>query len=294
MKLNSKVTGGLAWAGLIVVLAVPSADMLTKPTANTATIASGMDAVQTASVAPAVKPVVPAIRKSATTVVAPAETAATTPATTVAEPTETAAIDSGTPDVVEDYISKGKKLPSYISDAPGVAAQEPVTSKPVMAKPATAKPAPAKPLIVPTTTASTPAVNTDGTFAGDSKADVAVVAPKPYPASMRPKTPTTAIAALPSNEEAPLIIDENELTQREAAIRPPVDMPEPQIVTEDELQEWDSGSLADYLERKGLISKVEQALDAEYDEDGFFLSDGPNKSSAKRRRVREEVDFFLF
>ncbi len=31
MKLNSKVTWGLAWTGLAVILAVPSADFLTGP-----------------------------------------------------------------------------------------------------------------------------------------------------------------------------------------------------------------------------------------------------------------------
>ena len=67
MKLNSKVTGGLAWAGLALVLAVPSADMLTKPSVKSATITSDMDAIQTASVTPAAKPVVPAIKAPAGT-----------------------------------------------------------------------------------------------------------------------------------------------------------------------------------------------------------------------------------
>jgi len=255
MKLNSKVTGGLAWAGLVLVLAVPSADMLTKPSAKSVTVTSDMDAIETASVTPVVKPVLPAIGK----------------------PAATAAAETG---VVDDYVSSGKKLPSYISDAPAIAAQEPATTKP---------------LVVPaTTTASTPAVNPDGTFADDYQAGLAAVAPKPYPASMRPK-PTTATAALPASDEAPLIIDEEELAQREAAIRPVepfVPAVSEQIITGDELDEWDSGSLADYLERKGLISESGQA--AEYDEDGFFLSDGPNNSKAKRRRVNNEVEFLLF
>ncbi|MHB1104083.1 MAG: hypothetical protein ACYC0C_15170 [Devosia sp.] len=252
MRLNSKVTGGLAWAGLALVLAVPSADMLTKPSANSAMITSEMDAIQTASVAPAVKPVVPATRQAAET------------------------------DVVDDYVSSGKKLPSYISDVPETAVQESATTKR---------------LVVPTTT--TTAVNPDGTFAGDYKANVASVAPKPYPASMRPK-PTTASAAPPANDAAPLVIDEEELAQREAAIRPVepfIPAESQQIVTEDELEEWDSGSLADYLERKGLIRESDQAaerLETQFDEDGFFLNDGPNNSKAKRRRVNDEVDFFLF
>jgi hypothetical protein len=275
MKLNSKVTGGLAWAGLVLVLAVPSADMLTKPSAKSVTVTSDMDAIETASVAPAVKPVVPAVKP-------------VTPATRQA---------AATGDVVEDYVSSGKKLPSYISDAPAAAAQEPVKVKPVLAPTTTAASTPA---VKPTTTvASTPAVKVDGTFADDYDANVAAIAPKPYPVSMRPK-PTTATAALPSGDEAPLIIDENELDQREAAILPPEPIgsaTSPQIVTEDQLEEWDSGSLADYLERKGLIGDAEQAterLENQFDEDGFFLSDGPNRSTVQRRRANDEVDFFLF
>jgi hypothetical protein len=277
MKLNSKVTGGLAWAGLVLVLAVPSADMLTKPSAKSATIRSGMDAIETASVSPVVKPVVkPGV-----------------PATREPVVTEAAA---GT-DVVDDYLSSGKKLPSYISDAPADVAQEPATTKPLVV------PTTTMPLVVPkTTTAATPEVTAEGTFASDYKADVAAVAPKPYPASMRP-APTTATAALPANNEAPLIIDEEELAQREAAIRPVepfVPVESEQIVTEDELEEWDSGSLAEYLERKGLISEsglAAERLSTQFDEDGFFLSEGPNNnnnSKAKRRRVNDDVDFFLF
>lgn len=270
MKLNSKVTGSLAWAGLALVLAVPSADILTRPQANSATITSDMDAVRTASITPAakpaVKPVVPAARRPAGA--------------------DVAATGNGT-DVVDDYVSSGKKLPSYISDAPaGTGAQRPATGKP---------------LIVPTNTAETPPVKPDGTFAGDAEANVvvAVVPPKPYPASMRPK-PTTVTAALPANDEAPLIIDEENLERREAALQPadPFEADDsPQIITEEQLEEWDSGSLAEYLERRGLISDSERAaerLETQFDADGFFLSDGPNNSSAKRRRVKKKLDFFLF
>lgn len=255
MRLNSKVTGGLAWAGLALVLAVPSADMLTKPSVKSATITSDMDAIQTASVTPVVKPVVPAAKKPVGT------------------------------DVVEDYVSSGKKLPSYISDAPEAAA---------------AAPASTKPLVVPKASVATAAVKPDGTFAEDYKADLAAVAPKPYPASMRPQPPTTSTAALPAKEQAPLIVGEEALAQREAAIRPVepfVPTQSQQIITEDELEEWDSGSLADYLERKGLISDSNQAAErpeTQFDEDGFFLSDGPNNSRAKRRRINNDVDFFLF
>ena len=97
MKINPKVTGALAWTGLVLVLAVPAADMLGgKPEAK-ANLTSDMDQVQAATVQPtakpAAKPVVPAI--------------------------ETAAAGN---DAVTDFVKSGKKMPSYISgnDAPVV------------------------------------------------------------------------------------------------------------------------------------------------------------------------------
>lgn len=262
MKLNSKVTGGLAWAGLVLVLAVPSAEMLTKPAESSALPEAAGDAMTTASIAtqpatqavspvePMVRPVVPATRKVAVAAVA---------------------------DPVEQMLASGKPLPSYISDAPDAAPQGPV---------ATPR------LVVPAGTAE---VKPDGTFADGFDAEVAAVAPpKPYPASMRPAP--TATAALPGADAAPLIIDEDALTRRQAAIRPVepfVPVEAEQIVTGDELEAWDSGSLADYLERKDLLSDAEpERRGRNFDEDGFFLSDGPNRSRA--RRVDDDVDFFLF
>ena len=98
MKLNPKLTGGLAWGGLIVILAVPSADLLTKPQSGAATvITSDTDQVRTASVA------APAAQKQPVAVTVPT-----------------------TPDPVDAYLASGKKLPSYISDAPaGQAGIEP-------------------------------------------------------------------------------------------------------------------------------------------------------------------------
>ncbi len=69
---------------------------------------------------------------------------------------------------------------------------------------------------------------------------------------------------------------------------------EPPVVEADQLEEWDSGSLADYLERNGLLNgngAAAETEDSSYDPDGFFLDEGPNRSRA--RRVYED-GFFLF
>lgn len=255
MKLNPKVTGGLAWAGLILILAVPSADMLMKPEGESASrITSDMDAIRTSSVTPR-----------------PADAAKATSAT---------GAEGGDP--VDSYLASGKKLPSYISDAPGaVASKEPVKTPK---------------LVVP----AGPATQTAGPTLEVASTDAAApaVAPKPYPASMRPKAataPATVVA-----EEEPLVLDEDVVKRREAAVaavlEDDMDVGGPaDFVSGDELEEWDTGSLAEYLERRGLMSDSAQQASAssDYDADGFFLDEGPNNDRRLIRRVRPR-EFFLF
>ncbi len=262
MKLNSKLTGGLAWAGLIVVLAVPSADMLTKPQAGSAAhVTSDMDAIRTASVenAPAVVAPTPAVRPAS----------------------------GSSADPVDSYLASGKKLPSYISDAPAeVASKAPATTVR---------------LVVPDAGDAAERPASEEVAAVDSKGPL--VAPVPYPASKRPVTPVVTASVDPASvsDEAPLILDEELIARREEAVARVLDddgfEARPQVVTGDELEEWDSGSLAEYLERRGMMSEdgERQANADDYDEDGFFLDEGPNNDDDRRliRRVRPR-NFFFF
>ena len=100
MKLDGKVKGGLAWAGLVVILAVPAANMVVgnpaSGTANSAVTAADAGATKPALKLPTAKP------------------AATDP--------------------VDKLLAKGKKLPSYISDGDTATTQgpaAPVTLKPI-------------------------------------------------------------------------------------------------------------------------------------------------------------------
>jgi hypothetical protein len=286
MKLNPKLTGGLAWAGLILILAVPGADMLTQQPADSAnTMTTGVDPESTAVVAP-----VPA-------------------AAGEAEPAQVAGTDP-----VDGYLSSGKKLPSYISDAPaelavtqppatvrvvaptGPAADEPKVATVPQVKPVVAAPAATDPVEVASVDAARPVL----------------IAPQPYPADKRPIAPQVIVTqpSTVATTEAPLIIDEGQTARRDAAVAAvlddePVRLQEPsrssaRVVTEDELEEWDTGSLADYLERRGYMSEDDaQALndEGEFDEDGFFLDDGPNASDGRRvvrRLPRRDDGFFLF
>jgi len=247
MRLDGKVKGGLAWAGLVVILAVPAADVLFGQSDATTTAAALTTEPTTA------KPVLkfPAPNATAT-----------------ADPVETASTAGG--DAVDKYVKSGKKLPSYISDGEAVAA---TTTKPA----ATVKPVTATPVSAPTEVASA----------------LAEAPPVPLPRDARPKA--TQVASLPSQDEQPLILDEAKVQQQEqaAAVEPfPLsDDGNGEIVTGDELEEWDSGSLADYLERKGLLSgSTQQASDSDYDPDGFYLDQGPNKP----RKKKQDLEFFLF
>jgi hypothetical protein len=260
MKLNSKITGGLAWAGLVLILAVPSADLLTRPqdAQRASSLTSGnVDAVETSSVKLPVT-VAPLSAGDAQT----------------AE--RTAAVGA---DPVENYLESGKRLPSYISDAPAPA-RVTVPSAPaaVATTPRSNTPAATAPTSVATTGApGTGQVKADGTFGNTVEVaalppQAAPVAPVPYPASMRPR-PVTAIS---STAQQPLILDEEAVLQREAAIRPPAPLGSETVVGREELEEWNSGSLADYLERRGLLSDANRSYDSReqaYEDDEFFLSD---------------------
>lgn len=247
MKLDSKLKGGLAWAGLVVVLAVPAANVLMgKPIEQ-----------------------VKSVTTSDTAVIPTAD-----PAKQTLDPIKTASVDGKDP--VKVYLDKGKKLPSYISDGnapaatptkPGAVANVPTKPAPVeLAKPATA---------APETTASAP--------------------PVPLPRSARPKTTDVATLspapATAAPAEQPLILDDKQVA---AANRtepfPMSDGGNDKVVREDQLEEWDSGSLADYLERKGLVSdsadqSAQPADESQYE--GWFVDNG-----RPARRQRDELWLF--
>lgn len=253
MKFDSKVKGGLAWAGLFVILAVPSADLLFgKDTTPAANLAVTSDTAQ-------VKPVVPAAKPELEV-----------------DPVETASLDTAkSGDAVETYLDKGKKLPSYISDADAAPVVKPAA--PVAVKP-------------PVEVAAI--------------APVQETPPMPLPRSARPVVKAPVVASVPATPaEQPLIIDESELAQREATLSQPDAPVEPfplsdgsdqasinddTVVTGDQLEEWDSGSLADYLAAKGLLSDDQAQPQTAEDNSDFVFNEGPSRP---RRPLR---DLFLF
>ena len=271
MKLDAKVKGGLAWAGLFVILAVPSADILFGRSEPTAQLAVTADTEQVAAPRP-VRPVLSAPPADTDL----ASTEAVTPDLIRTDPIETAGLPADG-EAVEGYLKSGRKLPSYISDAESVPGTAPAKLQPLEVK------------------AATPEATEVAVLSPQ-----AVAAPVPLPRSARPRTPVIAAGPI---EEAPLILDETEVKQREASLAPVEPFPlsdggvatpaDDGVVTADQLEEWDSGSLADYLARKGLLSgsaAPQQPVSEEYDPDGFYLDEGPNVT----RRLRQREDFWLF
>ncbi|MBI4923827.1 MAG: hypothetical protein HY834_18980 [Devosia nanyangense] len=233
MRLNSKITWGLAWTGLAVVLAVPSADFLTGRIGDNkaAVLTSTTEPVKTASVT---------TTKTATGVII-------TPA--------------GAPlpvDPVEKLLGTGKVLPDYISGETSGAAKLSATSETTQV------------------------------------ASIDPVAPMPFPSWARPlgaSKPATPVA--PATTQPPVIVDEAALATREASIdATPAAVPPANIV--DDSANWDTETLRQYLERRGILEGGDTAdassatvtvetTSGTYDPDGFYLSDGPNDSRAARR-----------
>lgn len=243
MRLNSKVTWGLAWTGLAVVLAVPSADYIT------GRLGGGGDkaAVLTSDIDP--------VRAATTTTV-----------TTVKTKNGISIVPAGSTPPAADPVEKalnGGKLPDYISDGD-------------------------KPAEKPTQVASLPEP---------------VAAPTPFPAWARPKvtapaipaitTPTPTVTATTSPEPV-VIVDDKTLTGSIAV--PDTTGPLPPAPIVDDSENWDTESLRQYLERRGILEGGDERSSATvtqrsntYDPNGFYLNEGPNSDRTTRETRRQRL-----
>lgn len=291
MQIDRRVTNGLAWAGVLLVVGIPTADILSAqflgdptpaPSAQIAQIAvveriapvpaplsqrpaapvAKPDA-QVAAVTPTAKPVVvappakPAVQAAAVTPTKPvvAAPAAANPA-------------AGTADAVNAWLDSGKPLPSYITDE---SAAQPTQ---VAATP------PARPPIAPAPTTAPAAIDPVQV----ASIQQPKVAPMPMPLSMRP-SPVAVVRPAANAVPVAVVGPNNDLIVATpgSGPRPPAD------ITAQELEDWESGPLAEFLaERQG------SRADVTYDEDGFFLDEGPNRQQRRPVRVIGPVDDFFF
>lgn len=225
MELRRRVTGALAWAGLVLIVAVPSVELVRdKLFAKSAMTVTTAKAEAPAVVVPIKAKPKPAV-VVASTPVAPQPAVKpmiqpAAPSTVVASTTPP--VESGG-DAVKDYLAANKKLPDYItgSTSTAPAAQVPAQQLPTALpgtgdSAATASPAPVF---------SAPA---GGEPAADQPTDVATidaqpvvpdVPPIPMPATARPRPQAVG-----------------------------------QTITEADLKDWKSGTLEDYLRAHGLLA----------------------------------------
>lgn len=156
MKIDRRITNGLAWAGVAVVIGVPLADVITGQLMGD----KAASAPQIAVIEPANAPVAPAAAGNA----------------------------SG--GAVDTFVQSGRKLPSYITggDAAPQQAAKPATAPAPTASVAPAPAATTQPNTAPTITNTTPSP------VDVAALPPAKVAPVPRPLSMRPKTPVAVVA----------------------------------------------------------------------------------------------------
>ncbi len=262
MILNSKILWGLSWTGLALVLAVPSADMLTNAFGGggtSAVLTSDVDAVTPAQPG---KAALPAPGK--TSLPAPTKTATVT---TKVTPNGVIITPASSSPPADAPIDTGKKLPDYISDggpsgAPAAAAAE-------------------------TRVASI---------------DPVPVAPMPFPAWARPAVTPAPVETVPAAPvvgtpaEPVVVVDETTLT---GSVQTPGPVPPSPIV--DDSGSWETESLRQYLERRGILddgssqssATVTQRSTTTYDPNGFYLSDGPNSvedRELRRQRILEMLE----
>ena len=252
MRLNPKVTWGLAWTGLALVLAVPSADFLTgqfgKDARNAAVLTSDIAPVKTAAVEPA----------------APAKT---TKVTTVKTdkgikivPAGTATAAAANPnDPVEKYLKSGKALPDYISDGDAPAA---IDAKPDT-QVATVSPDPVAPRMpLPATARPKP-------FGPPAPATTAAPAEQPL---IVDETALTGSLAKPAGPTPPAPIVDDTSNWEDESLR----------------QYLERRGILEGGEASRSTATVTQR-DRNYDPDGFYLSDGPNNDRTSRETRRQRI-----
>lgn len=260
MKLDRRITNGLAWAGVILVVGVPTADLLSAQFSGDATPAR-VAAIEPAAPVPAPLSQRPDAPSSEVAEVKPVAPVASKPAT---QPV------AQTASVVDNFVNSGKPLPSYITGGDAAAA------------PAVA-PVPAPAQVATTPPVRTPILTTPAAVDPTQVAALAPqrVAPVPMPLSMRP-TPITVPVAVTA--PADIVIPSGIETPRPSA-----------TVTAADLDDWETGPLSEFLARKqGQGGGSSATVTTDYDPDGFYLDQGPNPRERDRVIVWEEQPFSFF
>jgi len=224
--ISRKITSALAWAGLVVVIAVPAADFVLARFGKADAVVVAPTAQPPAKSAAPVEPAVQASKPGAAAVApkpapAPAVTVVPAPAPAAVKPapqpaaTDTASETPVAADPVQDYLSTNKALPSYITK--GSTTGEPAAD-------------------------TSPFTTTPVATSADVPAAPPAAAPSTAPATV----PAAPVKAPVATSIAPAVP-----TPMAAAERP---KPTPRAVTDADLKGWKSGTLEDYLRQHGLLN----------------------------------------
>jgi hypothetical protein len=261
MNIDRRITNGLAWAGVLLVVGIPAADLLSARLMDRPAVPEQVQAVVVAPMpAPlSQRPAVPVAKPAAQV----AAVTPTKPAVSLTKPV--AAPAAQTADAVDAFLQSGRPLPSYITDADAPAAPRQVAATPPARPPIATTPATPTAVVDPIEVAAIPPQK---------------VAPIPMPLSMRPQPVAVALV------RDPVVIPPGLAPAEPAVIvRPPAN------VTAADLQDWETGPLADFLaQRQASNTYVDPTVDA----DGFFLDQGPNRPRRDRVIAREADPFFFF
>lgn len=263
-----RITNGLAWAGAALIVAIPTADLIARqfsavPDPQVAVVQAQPEDEAPDLPTPVAERPEPAPAAQEEPAPAPVQTAQATPS----QPSGGDAVDS--------YLQSGRQLPSYISNggapAPVPATPDP-TPRPAISAPPAATPQPApvattRPQVTPPSAAPTKIV----TF--------------PTPVSERPASvasrPPTPVITQPAANQPPLIID------RQA----PVANSSAPVVTARDLEDWESGPLSEFLANRGGQGNPSPS---DYDEDGFWLDQGPRGSVRSYPPAYDDDYFYPF
>lgn len=255
MKLNSKVTWGLAWIGLAIVVAVPSADFLTGKmgTSTAAVVTSTTDPVTPAKT----KPTAPALTATPVVKTASVTTKVTKNGVTII-PAGSSPAGAST-DPVDKLLKSGKPLPDYITDDGTTTAKATTPS---------IEPQPTQVAALPT---------------------APVVPPTPFPSIARPQ-----VVAKPAPVD-PVIVDDGAdqaaIDTPDVTPVPPVGLQDDNAVSwkQARLNRYlEKHGLIDESGRSSATVTT-QRPSSDYDPNGFYLSDGPNNSRAARRARLERM-----
>lgn len=257
MPIDRRIANGLAWAGAFVVIAIPAADAALRQFAPPAAPQVAVVDIEE-TVAPSLP--TPAAQRPKPVIVA--DTPAVEPAVTPAKPTPPPA-PAPTPD--PDPVQTATATPRV----PGADAVDSFlqsgrslpsyitgggTAAPVEPAPSVAKP------VQPAET---------------------VITPEPQVVAALPRTRIVTFPTPVSERPA-------SRPQVQAVARPPlvIDTQGP-VITAVDLEDWESGPLSEFLASRQDES---QPVSPDYDGDGFFLDEGPNRSNRSQRFPRAYED----